>query len=173
MIDPRKFKAPFIPKDRIWQEADALRAKYPSGRCLPVRILDLAEFDLGLSLIPVDGLREQVDIEALLMGDLLSILVDKRAFMNPRLEYRLRFSIAHEIGHLILHSGIYTGLKHATSKEWATAELKKGVGATPVAPQSLGLQQSPQRQAARLTYHKTPSDFDSLHTSEKSACFSG
>lgn len=118
MIDPGKFKAPFIPKDRIWQEADALRAKHPSGRCLPVQVLDLAEFDLGLSLIPVDGLREQLDIEALLMGDLSSILVDKRAFMNPRLEYRLRFSVAHEIGHLILHRDIYTGFKHGTAKQW-------------------------------------------------------
>jgi hypothetical protein len=35
------------------------------------------------------------------MGDLKSILVDKRAFISPRLEYRLRFSVAHEIGHLL------------------------------------------------------------------------
>jgi len=50
----------------------------------------------------VNGLREQLAIDALLMGDLKSILVDKRAFMSPRLEYRLRFSVAHEIGHLRL-----------------------------------------------------------------------
>jgi Zn-dependent peptidase ImmA (M78 family) len=52
------------------------------------------------------------------MGDLKSILVDKRGFMNPRLEYRLRFSVAHEIGHLILHRDIYGGLKHASAREW-------------------------------------------------------
>jgi hypothetical protein len=118
VIDPAKFRAPYIPKERVWQEADTLRAEHPSGRCLPVRVLDLAEFDLGLSLIPVDGLREQLDIEALLMGDLSSILVDKRAFMNPRLEYRLRFSVAHEIGHLILHRSIYTGIEQGTAKQW-------------------------------------------------------
>ena len=118
MTDPRKFKAPFIPKERIWQEADRLRAAHPAGQSLPVRILDLAEFDLGLDLVPVDGLREQLDIDALLMGDLRSILLDKRAFMSPRLEYRLRFSIAHEIGHLILHRDIYAGLQHATAAEW-------------------------------------------------------
>ena len=83
-----------------------------------VDILDLAEFDLGLDLVPVDGLREQLDIDALLMGDLKSILVDNRAFMNPRLEYRLRFSIAHEIGHLILHRDIFARLKHASAREW-------------------------------------------------------
>jgi hypothetical protein len=118
VTDPRKFKAPFIPKERIWQEADRLRAAHPAGRSLPVKVLDLAEFDLGLDLVPADGLREQLDIEALLMGDLRSILVDRHAFMSPRLEYRLRFSVAHEIGHLILHRDIYGGLKHATAREW-------------------------------------------------------
>jgi hypothetical protein len=118
VTDPRKFKAPYNPKERIWQEADRLRAAHPAGRSLPVKVLDLAEFDLGLDLVPADGLREQLDIEALLMGDLRSILVDRHAFMSPRLEYRLRFSVAHEIGHLILHRDIYGGLKHATAKEW-------------------------------------------------------
>ena len=83
-----------------------------------MQILDLAEFDLGLDLVPVDGLREQLDIDALLMGDLRSILLDKRAFMSPHLEYRLRFSVAHEIGHLFLHRDIYAGLQHTTAKEW-------------------------------------------------------
>jgi hypothetical protein len=105
--DPRHFKAPYIPKERIWQEADRVRAAYLAARSLPVQILDLAEFDLGFDLVPLDGLREQMDIDALLMGDLKSILVDKRSFMSPRLEYRLRFSVAHEIGHLVMHRDIY------------------------------------------------------------------
>ena len=96
MNDPRKFKAPYNPKERIWQEADRLRAAHPAGHELPIKVLDLAEFDLHLDLVPVNGLREQLDIDALLMGDLKSILVDKRAFMSPRMEYRLRFSVAHE-----------------------------------------------------------------------------
>ena len=83
MNDPRKFKAPYIPKERIWQEADLLRSAHPSGRGLPVKVLNLAEFDLHLDLVPVNGLREQLDIDALLMGDLKAILVDKRAFMSP------------------------------------------------------------------------------------------
>jgi len=35
--DPRKFKAPYNPKERIWQEADRLRAAYPAGRWRPVK----------------------------------------------------------------------------------------------------------------------------------------
>lgn len=126
MTDPRKFKAPYNPKERIWQEADRLRAAHPAAAPLRVgrgeggqrpgevsscivQVLDLAEFDLGLDLVPANRLREQLDIEALLMGDLRSILVDRRAFMSPRLEYRLRFSVGHEIGHFVLHRDIYAG----------------------------------------------------------------
>ena len=118
MNDPRRFKAPFIPKERIWQAAEGFRASHPAGHSVPVEVLDLAEFDLGLELIPAEGLREQLEIDALLMGNLRSILVDRRAFMNPRMEYRLRFSVAHEIGHLVLHRDIYAGLQHATAAEW-------------------------------------------------------
>ena len=85
MNDPRKFKAPYNPKERIWQEADRLRSTHLAGRSLPVKVLDLAEFDLGLDLVPASGLRVQLDIEALLMGDLRSILVNRRAFMSPNL----------------------------------------------------------------------------------------
>lgn len=46
-----------------------MRTAYPAGRELPVKVLDLAEFDLHLDLVPVNGLREQLDIDALLMGD--------------------------------------------------------------------------------------------------------
>ena len=116
MNDPAKFKAPFIPRERIWQETEKLRAAHPAGRKVPVPVLELAEFDLGLELIPAEGLREELEIDALLMGDLKSILVDRRAFMNPRIEYRLRFSVAHEIGHLILHQDIYGRQKHASAK---------------------------------------------------------
>ncbi len=118
MNDPRRFKAPFIPKERIWQAAETLRAAHPAGRRVPVEVLELAEFDLGLELIPAEGLREKLEIDALLMGNLQSVLVDRRAFMNPRMEYRLRFSVAHEIGHLTLHRDIYAGLQHATAAEW-------------------------------------------------------
>ena len=51
MTDPRKFKAPYNPKERIWQEADRLRTALPGGHSLPVKVLDLAEFDLRLDLV--------------------------------------------------------------------------------------------------------------------------
>ena len=45
-------------------------------------------------------------VEALLVGDLKTIAVDRDVFMDPRAENRLRFSVAHELGHLILHRDV-------------------------------------------------------------------
>jgi len=49
-----------------------------------VKVLDLAEFDLHLDLVPVNGLREQLDMNALLMGDQKSILVDSYFWKNTK-----------------------------------------------------------------------------------------
>ena len=81
-------------------------------------VLDLAEFDLGLELVPKARLRQAGDMEALLLGDLKTILVDRDAFLDPRSGNRLRFSVAHEIGHLILHADVYGGLRHENLEAW-------------------------------------------------------
>ena len=70
-----------------------------------MKVLDLAEFDLHHDLVPVNGLREQLDMDALLMGDLKSILVDSYSGkmrhyssltpfrITPRpLQYQLKYS---------------------------------------------------------------------------------
>src|SRR5437879_4656723 len=116
-MDPRKFKAPFLRRSHIWEKADELRSRFPSCAKLPVPVLDLAEFDLGLELLPKARLKQAGDLEALLLGDLKTIVVDRDAFMDPRAENRLRFSVAHEIGHLILHPDVYGQLQHPGFQE--------------------------------------------------------
>ena len=81
-------------------------------------MLDLAEFDLGLEIVPADGLRERCDTEAILLGDLKTILVDKRSFTSPKQEYRLRFSVAHELGHYILHREVYGQIRPPSAEAW-------------------------------------------------------
>jgi IrrE N-terminal-like domain len=117
-MDPKRFRAPFIPKDRIWKEADGLRAKFASGAKIPINVLDMAEFDLGLEIVPADGLRERCDTEAILLGDLKTILVDKQSFTSPKQEYRLRYSVAHELGHYILHREVYGQIRPPSAEAW-------------------------------------------------------
>lgn len=117
-MDAQHFKAPFLRRTDIWGQADELRERFLPKDKLPVPVLDLAEFDLGMELDPKADLRRAGDIDALLLGDLKTIVVDRDAFMDPRAENRLRFSVAHEIGHLILHGELYRNLRHADLKAW-------------------------------------------------------
>jgi hypothetical protein len=117
-MDAQHFKAPFLRRTDIWKQADELRERLLPHGTLPVPVLDLAEFDLGLELYPKADLRRAGDIEALLLGDSKTIVVDRDAFMDPRAENRLRFSVAHEIGHLILHGEFYRSLRHANLAAW-------------------------------------------------------
>lgn len=117
-MDAQHFKAPYLRRTDIWKQADELRERFLPQGALPVPVLDLAEFDLGLELDPKANLRRAGDIDALLLGDLKTIVVDSDAFMDRRAENRLRFSVAHEIGHLILHGDLYCNLRHANLEAW-------------------------------------------------------
>jgi len=116
-IEPRKIKAPKLKFDTIRAKADEFREMYWAGRELPVDVLRIAEFKLNLDFIPVDKLKSEFDIDALLFNGLKAIAVDKSEFMNDRFENRLRYSVAHEIGHIVLHSPIYQELSFDTLEE--------------------------------------------------------
>src|SRR6266540_779651 len=93
-MDPRRLKAPCLRRTQIWEKADGLRSRFPSCATLPVPVLDLAEFDLHLELVPKARLKQAGDIEALLLGDLKTIVVDKGHAGNPENERCHQLSVA-------------------------------------------------------------------------------
>lgn len=111
-----KFKAPFLSKETIEAVTVDIRVKYESTRKIPVDILGFAEFDLGLEFdfAPIQQLKQ----DAFLYPDLTGIWFDKWAFKDPSQQHRLRFSAAHELGHLFLHKDIYGAVNFKTVKQW-------------------------------------------------------
>lgn len=73
---------------------------------------------VGLRLEPLQSLKEAGDVDALLRGDLTTIVVDNDEYMDDRMLNRIRFSIAHELGHFVLHADVYRGISHASVEEW-------------------------------------------------------
>jgi len=102
-IDPSAFKAPFLPAQHCYARADEFRAEFwPSGD-YPVDVLAIAEFGLGLDIRIVDNLKSQQDVDALLGLDFKTIAVDRDQYMDSRFHSRMRYSVAHELGHYVLH----------------------------------------------------------------------
>ncbi|MFO7869973.1 MAG: ImmA/IrrE family metallo-endopeptidase [Kiritimatiellia bacterium] len=117
-MDLSTFKAPFLPKDKVQTEADNFRAKYWPKDNLPVEIHEILEFDLDMEIRTVASLREGADVDALLLGDLTTIVVDQSMFLDDRYLNRMRYSLAHEVGHRVLHPDLYTQIAHANISEW-------------------------------------------------------
>jgi len=120
-MDLSKFKAPFLPKDRVQTEADDFRSRYWPEGSLPVEIHEILEFDLDMEIRTVASLREAADVDALLLGDLRTIVVDRNMFLDDRYLNRMRYSLAHEVGHRILHPDLYSKIAHASVADWIAA----------------------------------------------------
>lgn len=74
----------------------------------PVDVLSIVELELGLDPVPFPDLYDTFHVDACLMVDMTGIYIDQKAFYDWEAgdrweEKRLRFSLAHELGHFVLH----------------------------------------------------------------------
>lgn len=118
MQDISNFKCPYIDKRDIWKTAEKFRAEFWPEQTLPIDIESIVEKRLKLNIEPEHGLFDELDIDAYLKKDLTGIVVDYKRYMDERFINRLRFSFAHELGHLILHKDLYTQFPIDTFEEW-------------------------------------------------------
>jgi hypothetical protein len=116
-MDSQSFKVPFITPEQVWAKADYVRSiSWPSNK-VPIEIEEVLWY-FKLQIDPIASLKGEGDVDALLTGDLTRIIVDMDEYMNDRMLNRMRFSIAHELGHFILHKNIYQSIKHTSIQEW-------------------------------------------------------
>lgn len=92
----------FLSSRDIEDAAESFLNRHHSDRSLPVPIEEILDLKLGIDIIPIPGLFNLHNIDAFLSSDLTGLYID-----HDHLEYRYsraRYSLAHEAGHLILHS---------------------------------------------------------------------
>jgi len=109
---PRRYVRP---EDLEGAAAGFLRRHHPNLD-LPIPIEEIVEFDLGLNVIPLPNLHRDFQIESWLSHDTQAIFIDLR--QCEEMETRYRFSLAHEVGHLLLHADLYRGSRLASFADW-------------------------------------------------------
>ncbi|MFA5188291.1 MAG: ImmA/IrrE family metallo-endopeptidase [Patescibacteria group bacterium] len=97
---------PYYKNQELKQKADEFRIKN-WGDSVPVEIEQIIESKLGIGIIPIPGLYKQCNADALISSDWKTIYVDNDNYIDDRYYNRLRFSLAHEVGHFILHQDLY------------------------------------------------------------------
>ena len=98
--------------------ADDFRNQVWPSKKIPIDVLSVVEFELRLEIRPISRLKEDNDIDALLLGDWQTIVVDQNQYMDDRYTNRLRYSIAHELGHYVLHKEVFSQIPKGSLEEW-------------------------------------------------------
>jgi hypothetical protein len=116
--------APFIRYDAIGRMAEAFIAKHHPTRAIPVPVEDIIETQLRIDIFPVAGLTKALSSEddgvvAYVNSSLDLITVDRDAWEQHTARYR--FSIAHELGHIVLHASVFAKLKADSIADWKEA----------------------------------------------------
>lgn len=104
--DFSKIRVPFIDNKIISRKADLFRNKFWEDS-LPVDIEYIIDVKLKINIIPSPDLYKACNTDALIASNWKSLYIDKYKYLDERQQNRLRFSLAHEIGHFILHKDLY------------------------------------------------------------------
>ncbi len=83
---------------------------------MPVPIEEIVEFDYEIEVIPIDGILDDLEVDAFLTSDLKTIYVDE--FVMKHRHRRLRFSLAHELSHYELHRPLYEESRIKSVRDW-------------------------------------------------------
>lgn len=98
-------KRPEITLKHVQREAERFLKQYHPLNALPIPIEDIVELQMKIGLNVVKGIKQMVDTDAFINREFNEIFVDEHSF--EKFPARTRFSIAHEIGHLVLHKDWY------------------------------------------------------------------
>jgi hypothetical protein len=113
-----EIRAPILSYDDVRRRADAFLAQHHPDCTIPVPIEEIIEFELGMDIVPTPGLHQFLEVDGFITSDLQEIWVDQ--FVYDSRPGRYRFTLAHEVGHSILHADIFRSRTFHSVAEWKT-----------------------------------------------------
>ncbi len=109
------FKSPIFRYDDLRRSAETFLSKHNPGLEIPVPIERIVEFGFGIDIVPMPGLGN-FDTVAFISRDLTTIHVDEFVYLHRPNRYR--FSLAHELGHRLLHAEVYRQFEFEDIQSW-------------------------------------------------------
>ncbi len=110
---------PRISKREIWNTVEEFRDKHEIlSQELPVQIIEFVEFTIALNINPRPHLRLKTDLDGFISKDMKSLYIDQDLYMSNKQENRLRFTFAHEVGHIVLHKQQIENAPFDSKEEW-------------------------------------------------------
>jgi len=107
---------PFLPYIQISEKAHAFLKQHNADHEIPVEIENIIEYGLGLDIIPIPNLQRDFNIDGFTSQNFSAIYVDEYIYNNR--EYRYRFTLAHEVGHIVLHKHLLQKHTISSVSDW-------------------------------------------------------
>ena len=111
-----EIQAPYLPYDVLREKAEHFLEQHHVSREIPVPIEEIVEFRFEMDTVPEPGLHRHFDIDSYITADLKEIRVDE--FVYESRPGRYRFSLAHELGHRLLHKDVFSQLTFDSIRSW-------------------------------------------------------
>jgi hypothetical protein len=110
------FHVPYLSYEDIRHAADTFLRQYHASGTVPVPIEEIIEFQLQIDIVPLPGLEEAYHIVGFTSHDLREISIDEYVYAHQPGRYR--FTLAHEVGHRVLHAPLYAVQQFRSTDEW-------------------------------------------------------
>jgi hypothetical protein len=110
---PFEPRCEWLPISTIKKITDSFRVQYWPENTFPIDIEKILTKSLGIDIVPEPDLQ----IDAYLRKD-YHIAVNQEKYMDTRYDSQMRFSLAHELGHFVLHKHIFDHLDFTTLEEY-------------------------------------------------------
>lgn len=107
---------PVYSYEDLRKKADEFLLKHHPAGDIPIPIEEIVEFDFKINIVPILGLQREYEVEGFTSGDLKNIYVDEYVYSDRITRYR--FTLAHEIGHIVLHRHLYDAHKFKSVLGW-------------------------------------------------------
>lgn len=107
---------PRYTRDRIRTFAEAFLDRHHASLSIPVPIERIIDNDLRIDITPMPGMRRSFQLDGFTTSDLSTIYVDEYVYSS--VPNRYRFTLAHEVGHVVLHGEFYRSIGWKRLADW-------------------------------------------------------
>jgi Zn-dependent peptidase ImmA (M78 family) len=109
-------RIPYRSYDEIDKISFAFLKEHSLDHEIPIDVEAILEFILDVGIIPTPGYQQSHSVEGSLSLDMRTIYVDEHVYRA--VETRYRFTLAHELGHMVLHREVFRGIKVDSVLDW-------------------------------------------------------
>lgn len=106
----------YLKYSEIAQSAHKFLVEMELEEQIPVPVEEIVDLKLGINIVPLAGIQKVYEVEGFTSSDLSCIYVDDYVYSNRPTRYR--FTLAHELGHIVLHGDLFKQFKFDEVEDW-------------------------------------------------------